>query len=56
MLFNPCLSLDFEPNFEVDGNRIDIVDQTRLLGVTIQSDLRWQSNTKLMIEKAYKRL
>ena len=56
MLFNPCNSIDFQPEFVLDGNTLEVVEQTKLLGLTIQSDLKWHENTKGMIEKANKRL
>ena len=39
MLFNPCTSLDFMPDIQLDGHQLELVDQMRLLGVVIQSDL-----------------
>ena len=56
MLFNPCTSLDFMPDIQLDGHQLELVDQMRLLGVVIQSDLKWNSNTDSITSKAYKRL
>ena len=39
-----------------DGLPIEIVEETKLLGVIITSDLKWKSNTKNIIRKAYKRM
>ena len=46
MLFNPCNSIDFQPEFVLDGNTLEVVEQTKLLGLTIQSDLKWHENTR----------
>ena len=56
MLFNPCKSLDFFPCMNVNDKEIEVVDEIKLLGVTISSDLKWKSNTRNMVEKASKRL
>ena len=56
MLFNPCSSLDFQPNIELDNHQLEIVEEMRLLGVHIRSDMKWHTNTEQMVKKAYKRL
>ena len=35
---------------------IDVVEEIKLLGLIIRSDLKWSSNTNAMVAKAYKRL
>ena len=39
ILFNPCISKDFLPNFVLDGHEIQHVDEVRLLGLVLRSDL-----------------
>ena len=56
MVFNPCIVRDFIPEFELDGQDIEMVEEMRLLGVVVRSDMKWTSNTELMISKAYKKL
>ena len=56
MLFNPCTAIDFIPEFELDKNRIEIVEETKLLGLMIRTDLKWYSNTDYMVKKANSRL
>ena len=46
MVFNPGTSKDFMPAFEVDGKKIEVVEETRLLGVLLRSDLSWSSNAE----------
>ena len=56
MLFNPCTSIDFAPEFKQNGNKLDVVEEMRLLGVIVRSDMSWKSNTEHMVLKAYKKL
>ena len=56
ILFNPAKSLDFMPQFEIGGNEIELVEEMRVLGLIIRSDLKWSSNTESMVVKGYKRL
>ena len=46
MLFNPCKMRDFMPECHVGQAHIDLVEETKLLGVVIRSDLSWASNTE----------
>ena len=56
MLFNPCRVRDFMPEFHVDEARIDLVEETKLLGVIIRSDLSWASNTEYIVKRANSKL
>jgi hypothetical protein len=48
---------DFLPNIEVSvGKSLEVVEEMKLLGIMIRSDLRWTSNTHLIISKSYKRM
>ena len=46
MPFNFTKKYDFVPNFSLDGRPIDVVYESKLLGLTITSDCRWDANTK----------
>ena len=46
MLFNPCTSKDFMPDINLNNIRIDLVEETKLLGVVLSSDLSWAANTQ----------
>ena len=35
---------------------IEVKEQTKLLGLTIQSNLKWKANTESIVKKAYKKL
>ena len=54
--FNPCTSKDFLPQFDLDGNELEVVDEVRLLGLIIRSDMKWQANTDNMVTRANKKL
>ena len=57
MLFNSKIKSDFQPVICLrDGNVLEVVDEFKLLGIIITSDMKWNQNTKHMIKKAYKRM
>jgi hypothetical protein len=56
MVFNTGKVLDFMPNFNLDGNEIEVVEEMRILGLIIRTDMKWSSNTEHIVLKAYKRL
>ena len=56
MLFNNCRSLDFNPNVLIFNQKIQLVEETRLLGLIVSSDLKWSANTKNLVNKANKHL
>ena len=56
MIFNPCKSIDFMPELSVENNDLEVVDEMRLLGLIIRSDMKWLSNTDNSVMKANKRL
>ena len=45
MVFNPCKSKVFMPRLILEGNQLEVVEETKLLGLTIRSDMKWVSNT-----------
>ena len=54
--FNPCTSIDFMPEIKFDNKELELVDEVKLLGLTIRSDMKWTSNTQNMLVKAYRKL
>ena len=56
MLFNPCTSVDFMPNFQLGGHELELVEEMRLLGLVITSDMKWAANTEYIVKRAYKKL
>ena len=49
-------NFQFNTRLSLDGNLLQQVHETRLLGVVIRDDLTWQSNTDLIVRQAYKRM
>ena len=56
MLFNPCINYDFLPELSLDNQTIECTEKMKLLGVQLQSDLKWRDNTDMITKKAYSRL
>ena len=56
IVFNPCTSLDFMPEFPLGTNQLEVVEEVKLLGVILRSDMSWKSNTEAIVQKAFKKL
>ena len=57
MLFNKARKYDFLPNCHFkDGEMLQIVEEIKLLGVVVRSDLSWSSNCKQICQKGYARM
>ena len=44
------------PNIQIDGNEIEVVEEMRILGLIIRSDMKWSSNSEHIVLKAFHRL
>ena len=58
MLFNASKKYDFLPQISVrdDGCPLELVENYKLLGVHLRSDLKWSDNTDNITRTAYERL
>ena len=59
MIFNPHRKYSGLPQLTLsgeDGEYLDVVENTKLLGVKIRSDMRWCDNTDYICKKGYSRL
>ena len=56
MSFNFSTKYDFQPKLSVGANELEVVRSTKLLGVIILSDLKWNEHTDYIVKKARKRL
>ena len=45
MIFNHCQSIYFEPSYTLDGTEIEYVEESKLLGLVLTSDLKFDRNT-----------
>ena len=59
MLFNTARKYDGEPKLTLSGmggQHLEVVEQCKLLGVIIRSDMKWFDNTDYICQKGYSRL
>ena len=57
MYFNQSLKYAFPPEYSfANGELLNVIEQTKLLGVYISSDLSWRYNTSKMTSKAMSRM
>ena len=56
MLFNETRNFDFLPDVNVGGFKLETVEEMKLLGLVVRSDLKWTSNTEAITSKGYKKL
>lgn len=56
MLFNTAITRDFTPAINIENNEIEVVEQFKLLGVQITSDLKWNANTTYITKRGYQKL
>ena len=48
--------IDFMPEISIKNNHLEVVNEIKLRGLTIRSDLKWTTNTENIIRKANRRL
>ena len=56
MIFNFTNKYQFATRLEANDENIEIVEKTKLLGVIISSDLKWEENTNSLVKRAYGRM
>ena len=56
MLFNTAKTRDFSPEMKIEDDTLEVVEEMKLLGVKITSDLKWHCNTAYITQQAYSRL
>ena len=57
MLFNPGKKNDFLPKIQTkDGTKLEVIEEAKLLGILVRTDMSWKSNTNLLCKKGYSRL
>lgn len=57
ILFNTAIKYEFTPELSlVNDLPLEVVEEVRLLGVQVTSDLSWRSNTSTMCKKGFSRL
>ena len=56
MIFNFTKEYQFASRMYLEGQLIETIEETKLLGTIITSDLKWQRNSEMLIKKAYQRM
>ena len=57
MLFNRAKNYDFSPElYLTPGSKLEVVDEMKLVGYQLRSDLSTVSNTKYIVKRAWKRM
>ena len=57
VLFNTSRNYDFTPQLVLNDNTtLELVEEFRLLGLVIQSNMGWQANTNNICKNAYSRI
>ena len=56
MIFNFTDNFQFNTRLSLNNENIEIVDNTKLLGVIVSNDLKWKKNTEYLVKKANNRL
>ena len=56
-MFNKSRKYDFPPEYSFqDGNILEVVEETKLLGIHLSSSLKWDSNTRAICKKAMSKI
>ena len=56
MIFNFSKKNQFTTKLSVNNKLLEIVNEAKLLGTIVTSDLKWKKNTKVIVGKAYARM
>ena len=56
MIFNCTKNYQFSTRLYINNALLEIIEETKLLGTIISSDLTWTSNTEMLVKKGYQRM
>ena len=56
MIFNFSKNMQFNTRLILEGDKLDQVKETKLLGLVLRDDLSWKSNTAELTRKAFSRM
>ena len=58
MKFNFSRNYDFPPDIHISDfdNNLEVVSETKLLGVIITENLKWGANTEYICKRAYQKM
>ena len=56
MIFNYTKNYKFSTRLAIEGEILETVEETKLLGTVISNDLKWRKNTENIVKRANKRI
>ena len=56
MIFNFSCNYQFSTRVYLNNSLLDIIDQTRLLGTVVSTDMTWHNSTQYIIQRGYQRM
>ena len=56
MLFSRSKKYDFQPDLCIDDKLLDVVEETKLLGVMVSSNLKWKKHVSYLRQKSMSKL
>ena len=56
IIFNFTNNFQFQTRNKVNNRNIEIIAKTKLLGVVLSNDLKWEENTTLLVKRANSRM
>ena len=56
IIFNESVKYQFSTRIFIEDTLLEIIRETKLLGVYITSDLSWHKNTDMLVKKSYARM
>ena len=56
MIFNFTRNYQFATNVSHNGNDMEVITETKLLGTILTNDLKWHRNTKELVKRANARM
>ena len=56
MILNFTHNYQFSTNISHNGNDLETIEETKLLGTIVTSDLKWHKNTEYLVKKANARM
>ena len=56
MVFNFSKKFQFTTDLNLKGQKVEIIEQAKLLGLILTSDLKWEQNTNFLFKDANRRM
>ena len=56
MVFNCTRKFQFSTRIHLNDTLLETINETRLLGTVLSSDLKWHANSKLLTQRGYQRM